>query len=699
MIQLRFLVPATLALLAPTIRADKPTIEVQLRDAVICETAVFTDGARLFTDREYAAANVPATLDGLLFLRTGIQGVRIRCVEAGELFALTPRPGRYAASQNKRLTDAGFVRIADVEPFQLFGDKPHDQAELFRKSVAKGDVLDFGKWIILLGFAAAKPPAGRVPTLPRADGERLHNRIVLPAEWPPKTTAPDNAAPRIPPYLDQPPPVIDIAVGRQLFVDRFLVEMTDLLHVYHLPEKYAANPVLSCETDLERQTNIVGGVARPCVWWNHEAGKFYMWYQAGTYFQGTLALATSTDGLRWSRPALDVNPGSNQALVPGFRPDSYSVVPDWDAADPRQRFKLFSTVPGWNAQTGFSFTSPDGVHWENKTETGKTYDRSSMFYNPFRKKWVYSLRSNWRGRTRSYWEHDDFLAGARWKDEDPVTWTGADAADPPEPGYLHTPELYNLDAVPYESLMLGFFEIHRGPENDICARRGLPKLNEITFGYSRDGFHWHRPDRRAHLPASRRDAWDRGFVESGGNICVVVGDRLFFYHSGSRGDLDGAIREDGTLNKNAMYDRNSIGVSTLRRDGFASFEAGASTGSLTTRPLTFSGRHLFVNAATPQGVLQAEVLDEDGNPIPPFTLGACIPFTGDSTLAPIRWEGGDDLSGLAGKTVRFRFALRRGNLYAFWVSRDASGRSDGYVAGGGPGHVGPIDTQGVNAPH
>ena len=31
------------------------------------------------------------------------------------------------------------------------------------------------------------------------------------------------------------------------------------------------------------------------------------------------------------------------------------------------------------------------------------------------------------------------------------------------------------------------------------------------------------------------------------------------------------------------------------------------------------------------------------------------------------------------------FTLQHGALYSFWVSRDARGRSDGYVAGGGPG--------------
>jgi hypothetical protein len=496
------------------------------------------------------------------------------------------------------------------------------------------------------------------------------------------------------PYLEHPPKVIPIDTGRQLFVDDFLIEKTDLLQTYHLPEKYAGNPILKAETALERPPGIIGGPGRPCVWWNHEKQLFYMWYQAGlTTPRATMALATSKDGLTWTRPDLDVNPGSNQALPVGFEVDSYGIVPDWEAADPQQRFKLLATYVG-APMPARSFTSPDGVHWTNQVATGPTGDRSSIFYNPFRKRWVYSLRSNFRGRSRSYWECDNFLAGAGWMPGDPVPWTGADRLDAPEPGYKHKTQLYNLDAVAYESLMLGFFELHRGPENDRCVPMGLPKLNEISFGYSRDGFHWARPDRRAHIPASRKDTWDRGYVSGGGNICAVVGDKLYFYHSGVRGDMDSAIGKDGKVNFRSMYDPTCIGISTLRRDGFASLDAGASTGEITTRLLTFSGKNLFVNVDCPQGKLKAEVIGEDGKAVEPFTLANCVPVSADKTLAPVSWKGAADLSAVAGKPVRLRFTMRRGSLYAFWVSRDANGRSDGYVAGGGPGYTGFTDTVG-----
>ena len=63
----------------------------------------------------------------------------------------------------------------------------------------------------------------------------------------------------------------------------------------------------------------------------------------------------------------------------------------------------------------------------------------------------------------------------------------------------------------------------------------------------------------------------------------------------------------------------------------------------------------------------------------------CIPAAADRTLQSIRWRGVDDLSSLANQPVRFRFHLKNGKLYAFWVSPATSGASYGYVAAGGPG--------------
>ena len=113
-------------------------------------------------------------------------------------------------------------------------------------------------------------------------------------------------------------------------------------------------------------------------------------------------------------------------------------------------------------------------------------------------------------------------------------------------------------------------------------------------------------------------------------------------------------------------------------------------GTLTTRPVRFSGKHFFVNLDAPSGGVWIEVFDEDGR-----LLLTSDRIKGDKTLLPVTWKGADDLSAVAGMPVRFRFHLYDGKLYSFWVSTDKSGASHGYVAAGGPGFVGTTDTVGM----
>ena len=105
-------------------------------------------------------------------------------------------------------------------------------------------------------------------------------------------------------------------------------------------------------------------------------------------------------------------------------------------------------------------------------------------------------------------------------------------------------------------------------------------------------------------------------------------------------------------------------------------------------------QHLFVNTNTKKGMLQVESLDNQGNKIEPYSQINCVPISKDTTCQLVRWKNGEDLSSLAGKSVKFRFHLTNGQLYSFWVSPDLTGASDGYVAAGGPGFTTAIDTVG-----
>ena len=296
-----------------------------------------------------------------------------------------------------------------------------------------------------------------------------------------------------------------------------------------------------------------------------------------------------------------------------------------------------------------------------------------------------------RLRARFYSEADDFIQGAQWDmDTGEAFWQRIDHHDLPDPARPnHRVALYDVNVTPYESLMLGMFAIFRGPENDICAVEGVPKTMDLELAYSRDGFHFSRPDRTPFLASSRKIGdWNRAYLHACGGLCLVVHDRIFIYFTGFSGlspNLGSTDIGDSGLSRRVMYAGASTGLATLRRDGFASMEAGAGGGSLTTRPVTFKGNRLFVNVSAAQGELRASVLGLDGNPVAGLTAAESAAVSVDSTCAEVKWSSGADLSAVAGQPCRLQFHLQSGQLYSFWVTDDPDGASYGHMAAGGPG--------------
>ena len=111
---------------------------------------------------------------------------------------------------------------------------------------------------------------------------------------------------------------------------------------------------------------------------------YKMWYHAG-WFDGT-AYAYSEDGIKWVRPNLDIEPGTNRVLPlrAAFERDGAGMWLDQETSNPAERFKMFlyerqydrrepaeaRLMPGKSAAAGGTvYTLPDG----NPLDRSRTY--------------------------------------------------------------------------------------------------------------------------------------------------------------------------------------------------------------------------------------------------------------------------------------------------------------------------------------
>ncbi|HEY5564519.1 MAG TPA: hypothetical protein VIL33_02945, partial [Rhodothermia bacterium] len=546
--------------------------------------------------------------------------------------------------------------------------------------------------------------------------EILYNGIVPPDPFPPVRDQPWSTD-ELPYYITNPPPVIRIDIGRQLFVDDFLIEsMPRLTRTYHRPEPFEGNPLFSpSDEDFHIRIDNAGftimtKLAMPFsdgVWWDNQALKFRAWYLGGP---NSLRLAESSDGVNWAR----IPAGGVVMSIPRER-DSGTVWIDAADPDPGRRYKM--SFFSFQDKRNWLYASADGVDWPDynspvarssyysSNPDAPTGDRTTFLYNPFRRKWVWSLRDlrdrrAYGGieyhRMRRYWEGDDLFEASAFLEQSGF-WIEADVQDlegagPPNRPQLTIPQVYNVDGFAYESIMIfGLTILSSNAWEDRIKGEAFDKRNEVYLAFSRDGFYMTRPsgdDRRPFVAIGEPDSWNEGNVQTVGAGCVITGEPeseiLRFFYTGRKNDL----LEDG-----ALLRQGHLGCGMLRRDGFASIEAGVREGQLTTRPLRFdhADGFLFVNADTGDGNLRVEVLDEGGQVIPGFERDRCLPIQLDSTRHAVRWDEHESLEFLSRETFRLRFLLRSGSLFSFWVSPTRAGASEGYLAAGGPAYQTYVD--------
>jgi len=468
---------------------------------------------------------------------------------------------------------------------------------------------------------------------------------------------------------------VKIDTSHQLFVDDYLIaELDNLTRRYHTLVKCPENPILKADQPWESRA------VHPCrVMHDPATGTFRMWYTAAvpwklgdeTIFRNCTLYAESKDGIHWIKPDLgliehDGSTHNNIVIYPGG--PRILHVSEERPADQRY-IALVSHKPPLDPverEGIFLYTSPDGLHWTGHLDqcviphlTKVTMpqdgigDTTIFRYDPLLKRFVCDCKflipddRFGRLRCRGMAESDDLIHWTR-----PRVILYPDERDAPDS------QIYAQISFVYESMWLGSVRVMH------TERTGW-KQTDVEFSYSRDGRHWSRPShRQPFLELGPPDSWEPDYSSLMNQEPLLIDDELWFYYTGSRNP-----ERDGRTSRRTPWEMAG-GLAKLRRDGFASLDAGEVPGTLVTRPLTFQGTTLFVNAQVAEGgYVKAAVLSRKSEPLPGHGLEDSIALTGDTTRGRMQWKNTTTLEPSRKLTdhYRLKFELKNAKLYAFWI--------------------------------
>lgn len=477
------------------------------------------------------------------------------------------------------------------------------------------------------------------PFVGRIDELKIWNRVKL---GPPLAAAPvddDFREPAGPRTIGSTP---------QLFLDEQLIaSYAGLERVVNRPVKHHKNPVLTWDRPWEGNCVITWG----SILYDPDQGQFQAWYEVYKKYPPPgesgmlLCYATSKDGMAWQKPELGLieyqgstanNIVMDSAQHHSGRFDAPTVFRHPNPPAPEKKYLL-----AWHGRGGVRFShSADGIRWEHpERAVVASGDRTTAGYDPLRKKFYVITRIPGRGlRTCGLWESDNA--------EDFEFVREIAAPDEHDPDQT---QFYGMIRFPYAGMHLGFLEMFYIP---------IRKLNAQLL-YSHDGHHWYRAsDRQTFLDWGPPGSWDQAWVFPSHNPPIRVGDQLYIFYQG-RQTLHWAEEPFGHI--------GSVGLATLRPDGFVSMDSQWTEGTVTTQPVLLKGTTLHVNANAKPGTIRAELLGSDGAAIEGFSRADCRPMEMvDSLDFALTWGRGYNLSAVADTPVRVRFYVQGAKLFSFW---------------------------------
>ncbi len=454
---------------------------------------------------------------------------------------------------------------------------------------------------------------------------------------------------------------LDIGTRREPFVDNCLIDHLagQARLTMHPPKREEV--VFQVQGPVE---NACSGVYSVLV--EHD-GRYMLYYRGhyplteGDESKGQTAnVAFSEDGIHFERPELGIidlgDGGRNNVVWQGQQ--SHNFVPFRDDNPDCPADERFKAVGGSGTRNLYALVSPDGLRW--RLVRDEPLDVPGAFDSANVPMWdavigKYRLFSRFfepgRGRAIQSCTSDDFIHWTdpvphRYPEDAPVEefYTNATVAVPgAEHILLSFPMRYVRDrTTPVEDI--------RDMDYPGTGAAGMAGMTDAVMMSSRDGVHWQRPFPEAWLRAGLDE---RNWTHR--NNCPAIGilplceTEWSMYVSEHYGWPDNRLRR-----------------LSLRPWGFASVSAGYAGGEVLTRPLTFTGGRLRINFSTSAvGSVRIELQDaEDARPIAGFALDDFAPLYGDRLDHVATWNGAADLSALAGRPIRLRFALKDADVFA-----------------------------------
>ena len=458
--------------------------------------------------------------------------------------------------------------------------------------------------------------------------------------------------------------------------------------------KFPHNPLISPEQPWEGE-NVFPSAT---VLYDPEALSYRMWYHGSRQLSAreelcALCYATSSDGVHWTKPALEIYPDtplseaatSNNLVMPWgdtVRGDliSATILPSTMPGRGEPQYHMLYLADGApKAGVGVA-ASTDGLHWSAAPESRVEIAASATL--PVGDALVCIAEPSATGIANNG-APQEFIAYyrlplrvaaqptlCRMQSHDLHHWTSqrvvltTDEQDPPDA------EVHGLTPFRYGELTLGLLWLHRRATNS----------GELQLVSSRDGIEWTRVgDRTPLLVSGEPESFDH-FGITRPTIPIVVGNELWFYYAGSgKSSTSGAITQQ-------------IGLATLMLDRFVALEANDVEGYVITTPFDCSTHtHLLLNAVVnARGYVLVEVLEgappataesantppEQETPIPGYSREEAIPFDGNAIYHRVGWREHDDLSDLGQRSIRLRFIICRAALYSFRLAHPEASVTD-----------------------